>query len=156
MCTTKLISCCPRFKMLWTGKPSSVAMTNICFGVRQACQQVEQALPTFGKTDATLGGGGGCRPGGCPPPRCSVSTAKMERYALSGVMPTEHLLYAKKTFTEHLLHGHCSAKNFSWSLSFWIQNNTMHSIYYDYSHLLMLKGRLRDVCTSLRFTKPAT
>lgn len=44
--------------MLWTGKPSSVAMTNICFGVRQACQQVEQALPTFGKTDATLGGGG--------------------------------------------------------------------------------------------------
>lgn len=58
MCTTKLISYCPRFKMLWTGKPSSVAMTNICFGVRQACQQVEQALPTFGKTDATLGGGG--------------------------------------------------------------------------------------------------
>lgn len=39
--------------MLWSGRPGSVAVTNVHFGVRQARQQVEWGLPIFSKTDAT-------------------------------------------------------------------------------------------------------
>lgn len=129
---TKLISCYWCFKVLWSGRLSSAAMTSICFGVRQVCQQVEKALPIFSKVDAIPG-----LPRSSLPCECSqngeVCTLRDYAHWAPTVCKKVHWTPAP---------WHCYAKNFSLNLSSCIQNNTMHSMYYDYSYLLLKDRRL--------------